>query len=417
MELSQVEVIFEKREALNEREFEVVERKGLGHPDTLCDFIAEEISKEYSQYCLKELGIILTHMVDKIGLIGGLSDCDFGGGKIVKPITLVLTGRLSERFGETVIPAEKIAIEAAKKAIKLRLPLLNLETDLVIQNNLHGSRGPGVVKGMEEGNERSRFYQPKQFSDVMYNNPIIKSNDTSATVGYYPNSDAENIALELEKLLNSGDFTETHPYVGSDIKVMVVKKASKVSVTCCIPFISRYTPSLEFYVEKKIYLKELLLKNLSEKYSKYDFEMYINTRDDLTKPDVYLTITGSAIESGDEGLVGRGNRFNGVINFTRPMSMEAYFGKNPVHHIGKVYTYIANKAAREIFEKYKIESEVTLVSQMGRPIQNPWSAFIKLNGAYSEEIKNYSINVLANLLKDTKITTHEIVSLQQYAGC
>ena len=37
---------------------EVVERKGLGHPDTLCDGIAEAVSRALSKEYIKETGNI-----------------------------------------------------------------------------------------------------------------------------------------------------------------------------------------------------------------------------------------------------------------------------------------------------------------------------------------------------------------------
>ncbi|MCX7841342.1 MAG: methionine adenosyltransferase, partial [Anaerolineae bacterium] len=38
---------------------EIVERKGIGHPDSLCDGMAERISVEYSKWCLEHFGMIL----------------------------------------------------------------------------------------------------------------------------------------------------------------------------------------------------------------------------------------------------------------------------------------------------------------------------------------------------------------------
>ena len=69
--------------------------------------------------------------------------------------------------------------------------------------------------------------------------------------------------------------------------------------------------------------------------------MSINTRDDAARQELYLTAIGSSIESGDEGVVGRGNRANGLISMLRPMSVEGVSGKNPVYHVGKLYNLAA----------------------------------------------------------------------------
>ena len=48
---------------------EMVERKGIGHPDTLCDALAETISTALCRYYLDHFGLILHHNVDKALLI------------------------------------------------------------------------------------------------------------------------------------------------------------------------------------------------------------------------------------------------------------------------------------------------------------------------------------------------------------
>jgi len=38
---------------------EIVERKGLGHPDTICDHLSEELSRSLSKYYLEHFGCVL----------------------------------------------------------------------------------------------------------------------------------------------------------------------------------------------------------------------------------------------------------------------------------------------------------------------------------------------------------------------
>lgn len=75
-------------------QFEVVERKGIGHPDTLADGISEAISRSLSGYYLEEFGQILHHNVDKVLIIAGQSQPRFGGGSISKPPSVVVGGEL-----------------------------------------------------------------------------------------------------------------------------------------------------------------------------------------------------------------------------------------------------------------------------------------------------------------------------------
>jgi len=72
---------------------EMVERKGKGHPDVLCDKAAEELSIALSQFYLEKYGRVLHHNVDKCVLVGGQSTVTFGGGEVLEPIHLLLVGR------------------------------------------------------------------------------------------------------------------------------------------------------------------------------------------------------------------------------------------------------------------------------------------------------------------------------------
>ncbi len=50
---------------------EVVERKGAGHPDTICDALAETLSRNLCREYQSRFGYILHHNVDKALLCGG----------------------------------------------------------------------------------------------------------------------------------------------------------------------------------------------------------------------------------------------------------------------------------------------------------------------------------------------------------
>jgi S-adenosylmethionine synthetase len=94
---------------------------------------------------------------------------------------------------------------------------------------------------------------------------------------------------------------------------------------------------------------------------------------------VYLTLTGTSAEDADSGQVGRGNRVNGVVSLNRPIGTEAAAGKNPVSHVGKIYTLLAHSMAREVYERVLglKEAYVWLVSQIGAPINSPRYVYVK----------------------------------------
>ena len=64
----------------------VVERKGIG-PDTICDALAETLSRNLCREYRRCFGAILHHNVDKALLCGGRSTPAFGGGSVLAPKT------------------------------------------------------------------------------------------------------------------------------------------------------------------------------------------------------------------------------------------------------------------------------------------------------------------------------------------
>ena len=398
--------------SIDNTEFEVVERKGIGHPDTLCDTIAEKASQAYSQYCLKRYGVILRHMVDKIALSGGATKVRFGGGEIQKPIRLYLNCRFTRTYQQETIPYLEIVKETVYKHFGDVLPLLDLNQWLMIVDNTHFAPGPGVVYEDDGStqNERQFFFDIPQKEFAIFHDNSLRSNDTSTTVAYSPLSATEKIVMLIETTLNGKEFKRLHPYVGTDIKVMARRMKNRMDITVCIPFVAACTPSKEFYFEKLGLLEDLIKQLVVSKFGQFNVAISLNTRDNPTKSDYYLTLTGSAIESGDEGVVGRGNRYNGVISFTRHMSMEACCGKNPVYHVGKLYTAICSLISDEIFRLVGLETYVYLTSQIGRSLSDPWSVCIEVCGDDTTSAQRQIIEaVVERNLANANETTQKIV--------
>ena len=123
-----------------------------------------------------------------------------------------------------------------------------------------------------------------------------------------------------------------------------------------------------------------------------------------------MTLIGSAVESGDEGAVGRGNRSRGVIPFCRNFSMEAPCGKNPVYHTGKLFTAIGDKISKDIYDKYNIENVVYCTSKMGDNIEEPWNVSIELNTTTTAEIKEEINSIVQEQIKNHYKITEKIIS-------
>ena len=200
---------------INERPIEIVERKGIGHPDTLIDGIMEEISRDLSKEYIKETGMILHHNVDKGQICGGATNVKFGGGDFEKPVFVLLGGRASST--ERIDPSE-IAYASAIKYIKKTTRFLRQPNFQLLSKISHGA--PELISLIER--------------------KVPKANDTSICVGFAPQSKLERIVLETERKINSKSFKAKYPEVGEDVKILGVRCDKKIYLTVAAAFVSRF---------------------------------------------------------------------------------------------------------------------------------------------------------------------------------
>lgn len=366
-------------------DFEVVERKGRGHPDTLADQLAVTLSRKYSIYTKERYGAILHHNFDKVGLLGGHSEVNFGDGKLTKPIRVLLNGRASNRFADEEIPVQDILTDAARSFLIDRFPMLDVETDIDIQYNVSTASSPGETEPEEFDAEgaRGNWFSPRSLDDLPEQHHLA-SNDTSHGVGYAPLSHTERFVKDLERWLN-GPYNEEHRWLGSDIKLMATRANDEIDLTAAIPQIADYVPDIGSYDENIRQIENDIEEFAEQNLPSLNVTVHTNTRDDYEAGELYLTAIGSAIESGDEGLVGRGNRTNGLITPTKPMSIEGQCGKNPVYHVGMMYNMGARMIAERIHESCGVPAEVHLVSQSGRTLTDPWKTFVLVPESADED--------------------------------
>ena len=234
------------------------------------------------------------------------------------------------------------------------------------------------------------------------------ANDTSFGVGHAPFSEVEQIVYNTERqmVLN---FKKDIPAIGTDIKVMGMRSNDKITLTVACAMIDKHIDDQDHYFSIKDEIRDRI-SDLATQYTDREVEVFVNTGDDRETGCVYITVTGTSAEMGDDGSVGRGNRCNGLITPNRPMSMEATSGKNPINHVGKLYNLLSNKIANDIAENvHGIEDVyIRILSQIGHPIDEPLIAsaqVIPKDGANMKVIKSESEAIIDKWLADiTKIT-------------
>ncbi len=345
-----------KQTPLEKQRIEIVERKGLGHPDCICDAVMEQISLRLSKEYLEKAGTILHHNVDKSLLVAGQTENRFGGGHVTQPMLFVFGDRATTEINGTKINVEEIAINVAKEWFKKNMRFVDPEKHVKYQVELKPG-STGLVDIFKRKGEK------------------LGANDTSAAVGYAPLTRTEKTVLKTEQFLNSKEFKQKFPESGEDIKVMGFRTNNDLNLTISMAFVDRYINSEEDYFEKKARILEEIKKFVRGNTNFDNVNIQLNTLDVRGRGlgGLYLTVLGTSADSGDSGQVGRGNRVNGLISLNRPFCSEAAAGKNPVSHVGKIYNVLTFKVAKHIYEEVPEVEEVYiwLLSKIGHPIDQP----------------------------------------------
>ena len=385
-----------RKPPMDEFDTEIVERKGLGHPDYISDAASEVASRALCKYYLKEFGHILHHNLDKTLLVGGQAAPRFGGGEVLHPIYIIVSGRATTEVrtedGVVQIPVGTIIIKAVKDWLRENLPHLDVDSHVVVDYKI-GKGSADLVKVFELGKQ------------------VPLANDTSVGVGYAPMSTLERLVYRTERLLNSKETKSKIKALGEDIKVMGLRRGNEIDLTVAAAIVSSEVRDKGEYLAIKEEIKELVEKLANEVAPNHNVNVYVNTADKPEEGVFYLTVTGTSSEHGDDGMTGRGNRVNGLITPMRPMSMEAAAGKNPVNHVGKLYNVAAFRIAEKIVKEVEgvKEVEVELLSQIGRPITDPLVANVRFIGSVSPNEEREIKAIVEEELKNIPKLTMEIV--------
>jgi S-adenosylmethionine synthetase len=349
---------------VGETQVEMVERKGVGHPDSICDAIMDRVSVELSKEYQSQFGHILHHNIDKAFLVAGDAEVRFGGGTIREPMKLIFGDRAAYGMNGRELPIREIAIRTAKNWFRENLRFVE-------PGGPDDQDGPHVTYQIE--------IKPGSAELVdIFNRDTAGANDTSAAVGYWPMTETERLVRETEQFINSRTFKEDFPEAGEDVKVMGVRMDRALRLTAAVAFVDRFVEGEVHYFRRKQELYDAVMTFLAKRTTMERIAFDLNTLDEPGRglAGVYLSVLGTSAESGDSGQIGRGNKVNGVIAINRPMGTEAAAGKNPVAHVGKIYSVFTHLVAQKVYDEVPglREVYVWMVSQIGKPIDQPVTA-------------------------------------------
>jgi S-adenosylmethionine synthetase len=380
--------------AVEDQEVEIVERKGIGHPDSICDGIAEHVSQALATAYLDRVGKVLHYNTDETQLVAGSAAPAFGGGEVLEPVYVLIVGRATQHYDGVKIPTETIALRAARDYVETNFPELEFGTDVVVDVRL----------GEGSGDLQEVFGEEKR--------TVPSANDTSFGVGHAPLTETERIVLDTERRLN-GEYSDEHPELGEDIKVMGKREGDRIDVTVAAAMVDAHVEGIDGYREAVRSVREFV-GDMATEYTDREVSVHVNTADDYDEGAIYLTTTGTSAEMGDDGSVGRGNRSNGLITPNRSMSMEATSGKNPVNHIGKIYNLLSTSIAESVVEEVDgiREIRIRLLSQIGKPIDDPHvadAAIVTEDGVAVSDIEAEVSTIVDRELADVTSITQRVI--------
>ena len=202
---------------------ELVERKGIGHPDSVADALAESVSRALCKMYLKEFGTVLHHNTDETQIAAGRSAPRFGGGTIVDPTYILLVGRATTEVTQDNVlkelPCKPVALKAAHEYIKKTFPNVDPDSDIILDARL--GMGSDDLRGV-------------------YQTSKVLANDTSFGVGYAPYSITDRLVLKTEEMINSPKFKKILPETGQDVKVMGSRVGKDLTMTIACAMVDRY---------------------------------------------------------------------------------------------------------------------------------------------------------------------------------
>ena len=341
---------------------EFVERKGVGHPDTICDRLAEDLACDLARRYLENTGHVQPFNVDKAVLAAGAVEIGFGGGTIVKPSHLVLVGKAD--FGHGWQPdSEELAVQSKARLLEL-LPDASPDA---FQVEVWLNQSSVDLAAVVAHDTRS----------------VPLANDTSFAAVSVPRSQLEAAVHAIENELNSVTYRARVP-IGRDIKVMGAKANGTTRITVAAPVMATAVGTRADYETVIAEVRDRATA-IGAEVSGQPVTVHVNQADQDDSP--YLTLGGTSAEAGDDGQVGRGNRFGGLITPYRPMSLEAAAGKNPAAHVGKTYHAIGYDIATRLLDETSArETTIRLLSSIGHPVTEPQAAHIEVDREVDHDV-------------------------------
>jgi S-adenosylmethionine synthetase len=301
---------------------------------------------------------------------------------------IYLVGRATREFEGVMVPVEDLAAEAMTSWVHGNLRHLDPRRHVELRPLIRAGSAELVELFLRQS---------------MLGAPL--ANDTSVGVGFAPLTDLESVVAAVEATLGAHGAHGEIPEIGEDIKVMGVRRGAHITLTVASALLGHLVPDLQAYLRAKERIRDSAV-DAARTIVGREVTVDVNTADDPDRNSVYITVTGTSAEAGDDGEAGRGNRANGLITPYRPMTLESVAGKNPVNHVGKLYPIAAQRIADALISEVGavMAAECVLVARIGCPIDDPQVADVRIEledgspvARYTDEVEDIVRRELDNL--------------------
>lgn len=373
-------------------QFDVVEVKGVGHPDSVCDAISATASALYSKYTLERYGRVPNHFIDNVTVVGGSSAISFGTARLLSPVRVYFHGGISDRFGDEQIAVEAILSDAARRVFRERAPRLRFDDHVQLIY---------ALADVADVHTRGVYwYQPRSQGDVPTPSNATAV-DTSCVTAYWPLSPTEHLVQGLDSYLASSEFLNEMECIGTDTKILAVRRGQQIDVTVNVPVLAGDVQSQDDYdcVVAKVHRR---LEGMSAQLTEgHDLHL------DVNPGNAYMAVYSGAMELRDVGSTGRGNAYNGLISSYRAHSMECAFGKSPSNYGGIVYAEASQMIARQLCETLGTDIQVSIVSKLGDPMSQP--SYVMLQGCKGYD-ESRAERLVCSILADPDVISERVIA-------
>ncbi len=338
----------------NTLDIETVEKKGMGHPDSIADAVAEEVAGVINGYFLEKYGAIPRYNADLVSIFGGDVEFDFGEGRVKKKADIDLGGNVPYLDEREIAEIRSIA---EQRIYEYLTGILRFNAEDLFQINWKINHYSARNTAFFRGNER-------------HGHSSALAEDTVVAHGFYPYSDLEQLTLDVSQCIN--DLSGEYP-IGSDTKIMSIKNGirNEIVLIISIGFKALELRNYDEYEAVKGAVQDRIQGFAQRRIpSNSNLLVAINTADDDMRQKGHYLLSGSAAEH-DKGISGKGNQLSGVMTPFRYHSFESVFGKNPVFHAGKIYNVLSFLLTKEIAEQVRSRVDTIIVSQVGAPLSCP----------------------------------------------